>query len=162
MKIIGLDLSLSETGLVQIENDKKTHEELIRSKPTDYEHLKNKDAREIARILDILDRIIFFIDVLKTDFVVIEGASLHSFKTRSLFTLGKLHGLVEMALVKKRIDFKIVPPSSLKKFITGKGNAKKELMLLKVYKKYNEEFDNNNLCDAFALAKYGESFNQSK
>jgi crossover junction endodeoxyribonuclease RuvC len=51
----------------------------------------------------------------------------------------------------------MVAPTALKKFITGKGNAKKELMLMKIFKRYGLEFENNNLADAYALARYGEN-----
>jgi len=148
MKILGLDLSLTETGLVALEDKEIVMKHLIKTKPDQFE-------TEIERILYIINEITS-LPIPYLDLVVIEGASLGSFKTRSLFTLGKLHGLIEMFLKENEIKYIIVPPRSLKKFITGKGNAKKELMLLKVYKKYGIEFDNNNLCDAFALAKYGE------
>ena len=43
-----------------------------------------------------------------------------------------------------------------KKFITGKGNAPKEFMLMEVYKRFNEEFRDNNICDAYCLARVGD------
>ena len=58
--------------------------------------------------------------------------------------------LLEESLVHK---YDIIPPNTLKKFITGKGNAKKELMLLKVYKRWGVEFNDNNMADAYSLAK---------
>jgi crossover junction endodeoxyribonuclease RuvC len=51
----------------------------------------------------------------------------------------------------------MVAPTGLKKFITGKGNCAKELILLEVYKRYKMSFDNNNLADSFGLAKIGEA-----
>jgi Holliday junction resolvasome RuvABC endonuclease subunit len=50
----------------------------------------------------------------------------------------------------------------IKKFITGTGTAKKELMLLKVYKKFGEEFQDNNICDAFCLGKLAAFRNKNK
>jgi hypothetical protein len=52
----------------------------------------------------------------------------------------------------------IVPPTSLKKFVTGKGNAKKNEMLLGVYKQWGVSFSDDNQADAYALEKFGEAF----
>ena len=41
----------------------------------------------------------------------------------------------------------------IKKFLTGKGNAKKNLMLMNVYKKYGIECSDDNQADAFTGAK---------
>jgi crossover junction endodeoxyribonuclease RuvC len=47
----------------------------------------------------------------------------------------------------------IVKPSSLKKFVTGNGAAKKNNMLLAVYKKWGFETSDDNLADAYSLAR---------
>ena len=47
----------------------------------------------------------------------------------------------------------IVQPSSLKKFVTGSGAAKKNNMLLAVYKKWGFETSDDNLADAYSLAQ---------
>ena len=61
-----------------------------------------------------------------------------------------------------------MPPTILKKFITGKGNAKKEDIKLALYKKYQKEFKNSDEADAYALTMFGlkylainSSFNSS-
>lgn len=51
----------------------------------------------------------------------------------------------------------IVPPTSLKKFVTGAGNAAKDNMLLSVYKKWGKEYKDNNLADAYGLARMAEA-----
>jgi crossover junction endodeoxyribonuclease RuvC len=61
--------------------------------------------------------------------------------------------MMREALAKEFIKFVIVAPSTLKKFVTGKGNAPKDLMLMEVYKRYGVTFTDDNLCDGFALAK---------
>lgn len=47
----------------------------------------------------------------------------------------------------------IVTPSSLKKFVTGNGAAKKNNMLLAVFKKWGFETSDDNLADAYSLAR---------
>lgn len=54
----------------------------------------------------------------------------------------------------KNITLYTMVPGVIKKFITGKGNAKKELILKEVYKKYKFDTTDNNIADAFAIAKY--------
>lgn len=46
----------------------------------------------------------------------------------------------------------IVAPTALKKYITGKGAAKKNEILLAVYRKWGIEFDDDNAADSYGLA----------
>jgi crossover junction endodeoxyribonuclease RuvC len=48
-----------------------------------------------------------------------------------------------------------VPPCNLKKFVTGKGNCAKELIIKEVYKRWGFDTDNNNIADAYGLAMMG-------
>ena len=67
--------------------------------------------------------------------------------------MGALHFMIRLMLKKRGVNYSIIAPGTLKKFVTGKGNAKKDLILLKVYKKWGVEFDNDNLADAYSLAR---------
>jgi crossover junction endodeoxyribonuclease RuvC len=154
MNIIGLDLSLTGTGIVVLRDSRIVYQELVTTKP---------GTTDMQRIITIMNQIT---EVLTTYagpdcLVVIEGPSYGS-NTSSIHTLGKLAGVVELSLVLRNITYLIVPPTSLKKLITGKGNAKKEQMLLQIYKKYGIEFHDNNLADAFALCKWGEATLEGK
>ena len=60
----------------------------------------------------------------------------------------------------ENIKFKPIAPTTIKKFVTGNGQCKKNLMLLQVYKKFGIEFDSDDECDAFSLAKF--ALGQSK
>jgi crossover junction endodeoxyribonuclease RuvC len=42
---------------------------------------------------------------------------------------------------------------TLKKYAAGKGNAKKQEMLLQIYKRWGLEFNDDNAADAYALAR---------
>lgn len=48
-----------------------------------------------------------------------------------------------------------IPPMTLKKYASGKGNAKKQEMLLQIYKNWGVEFNDDNAADAYALARLG-------
>jgi Holliday junction resolvasome RuvABC endonuclease subunit len=47
----------------------------------------------------------------------------------------------------------LIPPMTLKKYATGKGNSKKQEMLLQIYKNWGVEFTDDNAADSYALAR---------
>jgi crossover junction endodeoxyribonuclease RuvC len=46
-----------------------------------------------------------------------------------------------------------IPPMTLKKYASGKGNAKKQEMLMQIYKRYGVEFNDDNAADSYGLAR---------
>jgi crossover junction endodeoxyribonuclease RuvC len=80
------------------------------------------------------------------------------------FSIGEWGGVLRVLLdeMKFKEVFEVSPPT-LKKYITGHGNAKKEQMLLQTFKRYKIEFQSNDLCDAYGLARMNWARdNQSK
>ena len=71
---------------------------------------------------------------------------------------GELGGAVKLALYEMGNIGKgqyplIVAPTSLKKYVTGRGTGvQKNQMLLNVFKKWNVEFPDDNAADSFGLA----------
>jgi hypothetical protein len=71
---------------------------------------------------------------------------------------GELGGVVKLALYEMGDIGKgqyplIVAPTSLKKYVTGRGTGiQKNQMLLQVFKKWNVEFNDDNAADSFGLA----------
>lgn len=63
-------------------------------------------------------------------------------------------GLVNaMGVVNRAAYPSIVTPQQVKKFATSNGNTKKNQMLLAIYKKWGASFTDDNLADAYALAR---------
>lgn len=94
--------------------------------------------------------------------IFIEGYSFMS-KGRSIFNLGELGGVFRLLLAQRWNGYYEVPPTSLKKFITGKGNAKKQIMLEQTFRKYglgSETLKDDNQVDAYGLARFGSAFLQ--
>jgi len=146
---VGLDLSLAGTGLVVLNQDSEIIEQkLISTKPNkeDYQHTEK-------RLLTILEEIKFIPNIVKLKKLNIEGLAFGA-RGQSMLELAALHYFIRIYMYQHSVPYEIVPPTVLKKHITGKGNCKKELMLLKIFKKYGIEFEDNNIADAFALAKY--------
>ena len=82
--------------------------------------------------------------------VAMEGTVLAS---HSALALGELSATVKLFLWSKSILPLQIPPMTLKKYASGKGTAKKQEMLLQIYKRWGVEFNDDNAADAYALAR---------
>ena len=144
----GIDPSISATGLIIIDNNVNIIEEkLICTKKKD--HPQDIEYR-ILEIIQKLQCLLNYKDKIKL--VLIEGISYGSTGDGAA-QLAALNYAIRIWLLLQNIPYKEIPPSSVKKFVTGKGNCKKNLMLKEVYKKWNVDFSDDNLCDAYSLAR---------
>ena len=119
------------------------------------------DKKGVERLADIRLKIVTLVAKYKINTLVIEDYSYGS-RGRGIFNLGELGGMIRLLAHDNNLKLVVVQPTVLKKFIIGKGNAGKELMLLNVYKKYGFETDNNNIADAFALYTFYTEFSKWK
>jgi crossover junction endodeoxyribonuclease RuvC len=150
MKIIGLDISLTGTGVaVYSSSTRSIYTVCIRTKP-------QKDW--YGRIKTILSAVLKEVQGSGEEYepilVCVEG---FAFGARGkVFEIAELSGVIKYHLTQV-YDCNLVqiPPTSVKKYITGKGNANKDVMLKEVYKVYNFDSDNDNEVDAFALLVMG-------
>lgn len=147
---LGLDLSLTATGVVVVEDKVVKKQELIRSKPSGNSHVS-----EIERLLRLVDSVMAIVKESGAGVVAIEGLAFMARNTTALVQLSALNYMVRRELYLNNIPFVIIAPPSLKKFVTGHGNAQKDVMMLETYKKYGESFLDNNLCDGYGLARCG-------
>lgn len=149
---IGLDLSLTASGVVvvDISSHSVLSQNVITSKPSD-----GTTVGEIVRLNKIVDEVIGTIVLFSPEIVVIEGLAFMAKNTTALVQLSALNYFVRRELVSRGIPFLIVAPPTLKKFLTGHGNAQKDQIMLETYKRYGESFLDNNLCDAYGLARCG-------
>jgi len=143
---VGLDPSFNEFGLVVLDKDAKIIEQKILTSTS------KLDADK--RLIELEEQFKFVPTICGLQSVYIEGPSFSS-NGQFMLQMGALHYYIRIFLTKKSTDFTIVAPGQLKKFVAGegKGNCKKELILLKTYKRWGVEFDNNNLADAYGLAR---------
>lgn len=92
--------------------------------------------------------------------IAMEGTVLAS---QAALVLGELSATVRLTIFdyfedERRFPLK-VPPMTLKKYAAGKGNAKKQEMLLQIYKRWGIEFTDDNAADAYGLARLvGKNF----
>lgn len=74
---------------------------------------------------------------------------------------GELGAVVKLALsmsLPPLVNYPtIVSPTALKKYVTGKGNARKDDMKLCVFKKWGETCHDDNVADSYGLARLAEA-----
>lgn len=152
MICVGLDLSVTATGMVAIDEDDPfsgVQSWIIRpekSMLSDPILKKMSIARQIAVIL--------IRPGISKPIVGIEGYSYSKF---GMAESGELGGIVKAELMCVNFEYSIFPPTSIKKFACGSGSAKKELMIAAVFKRWTFDTNDNNLADAFAIAKLAQA-----
>ena len=148
MHYIGLDLSLTGTGVVVLKDNSK--------KPIVAKCIKTKNLRGGERLAYIWQEIHQILDMGWESAVVIEGYSYGSINRGLPFQIGELGGVVRERLTHYRLLYTVVPPTTLKKFITGHGNAKKPEVMKIVQNRWGFETKDNNIADAYGLAMYAK------
>jgi Holliday junction resolvasome RuvABC endonuclease subunit len=143
MKIVGLDLSLTATGVA---DDQGARE------------VRSNGLRGVERLERLWRAVIA--ECSHADLVVIEDYAYRAGDAHA-HELGELGGVVRVALHARRIRQVAVPPASLKKYGTGRGNAKKEQMLAEAIRRLGYTGSSHNEADAawlraMALDQYGE------
>jgi len=141
---VGIDPSFSGSGVIVLDKDGEIIEEKLIT--TD-----SKQSVE-ERLIDIREQLSFIPVIVNLKSIYFEGPS-YSSNGQFALQMGALHFMIRMMFFESKVEYKIIAPGTLKKFVTGKGNAKKDLMLLKVYKKWGVEFSDNNMSDAYGLAR---------
>lgn len=152
MIIVGLDLSLTSTGIALImTGDGREYREVRRIESTGRTgaSLYQRHAR-----LDLIAA-----DVVAScniaDLVVIEGPSYGS-QTGSQHDRSGLWWLVVDRLRNDSLRVVEVPPSCRMKYATGKGNARKDVVLAAVVRRYPRiDVTGNDEADALVLAAMG-------
>lgn len=148
---VGLDLSMTDTGIAAVLSDGTILTDHITSK-----------GRKDATVAEKADRFLHLVDLITGHplipimpvSIVVEGPSYASVGSAAhdiagfwwlvvtrLIGLGTLH---------------IATPATLKKYATGKGNASKDEVVAAVVRRYPQaDVTNNNVADAVVLAAIG-------
>lgn len=148
MSIVSIDASLTGLAVVSVrEPGIFTYEEYT-SKPN-----KTLEGR-IDRYKSLADKVFQFISYADPELILIEGYAFMA-KGSSVVTLGEFGGVLRYFLLQHGAPVVEVPPTTLKKFVTGKGNSSKLEVTSKLSSKYQTEFKTDNHADAFGLAQLG-------
>jgi len=146
---IGLDQSISGTGIVALDEGG----ELIDSTVVSGRQVR-EPMDKCTRIVEIFAQFYEWVNALKGDrlpCVVLEDFAYSQANHMAL--LGGLGYHIRIMMRQTGWHFATCPTGTLKKVVTGSGNSSKALMIRDVYKRWNFETDNDNIADAFGLAK---------
>lgn len=148
MRILGLDLSLTSTGYVVLDDDQVVwHGSVGSTTLHDVDRLEYFDRwiREtLAPAKMVLGR---------DDFVAIEGYSYGSPQAHTrAFGIGELGGVMKLAIHQAGIPMHIIAANTWKKVLCGKGGLAKDLVRVELFKRYQVEFASQDTLEAWAVA----------
>lgn len=130
--ILALDLSLTRTGWC-LDGEVGT---IVPEKLRGPERLNFIEYEIVRKVLDV-------------DLAVLEGYSFGS-RGRATYGIAELGGVVRLMLWRFQVPYVEVPPATLKKWATARGNATKLMMLYAAFESGLETRDHNE-ADAFLL-----------
>jgi len=172
MIICGIDQSMTGSGITIYDNG-KFYYYLIETKKT--KDTQNPSIDNTRRLLEIKKEIKGILIKHNVEIIAMEGLAFGA-KGRSVMTIGGLTHILRELFIELNIDFLIIPPTTLKKYWTGKGNANKEDMIqTTINKGYNIPITKNygtkkqpnilfddNVVDSHALCIFVQDMNNNK
>lgn len=162
---IGIDPSLQSTGLYfyqrygQFGNYKYSQPTYaqIDTKPKDFPNNINRCLYIASLIVQLIEQKID--DNTKVKLVVCQDY----FVGRSqgaVISLAELGTMIRYKILLKGFPLCVVPPKTIKKFVTGNGNAKKQQMMQTVFNRWGYKASTDNLADACGMSKFAEFITQ--
>ena len=137
-RVIGLDLSITATGIADAVGDTYT--------------VGGKATLGDLRLHYIADCVQDEIDC-EVDLAVIEDLAVHG--PGGGMAAAQVMGAVKLTLLTAGVPYALVAPSTLKKYATGKGTASKADMAVALFKRTGLELPDDNQVDAFLLRAAG-------
>lgn len=140
--ILGLDLSLTATGVFGNDAAGEAH----------YGVLRTKTALGDARLEFIDEQVTHYLDAIQPSFAVIEDLP---YSARNAGVTGMVQGVVRLRLQQRRIPYLLTVASTLKVFATGDGRAKKPDMIAMWNARHATQLKDDNIVDAGWLWSMG-------
>lgn len=163
---VGIDPSLRSTGLYLYKRTGQfpnyTYEQpfyaQLDTKSKDFPNSINR-CLYIASLIDqlILDNLD---QQTKISLIVCQGYFVGR-QQGVVIQLAELGALIRYKiLIQRQYPLCIVPPKTVKKFVTGNGNAKKQQMMQTVLQKWNFKASTDNLADACGMSRFAQFITQ--
>lgn len=136
--VVGIDPSLTSTGIA------------YGSGPLLQTLKPPKGLDGVERLVWIRDEVPY---MLEDSIVVLEGYAYGA--KHQAHQIGELGGVLRVALYEQGVPTYIVPPTKLKMFATGKGNASKDVVGYEAVSRFGISPGDNNQADALWLWEIG-------
>ena len=147
---VGIDQSYSGFGITFMDADSGNYFTTV---------FKGEDLG-VNRLVNIWDKLVELMETHipekpKTVVVAMEG---YAFGSQMANMAGELGAVVKIACLQQLEPYDgkypyIIPPTVLKKYVTGKGSGiQKNQILLHVFKNWGVEFNDDNAADSYSLA----------
>ncbi len=134
-RVAGFDLSITASGVAAADGTTST----IRTR-----------AHGDARLPEIRNTLVAH--VVAADLVVIEDLPTHA---HGAGITGMVHGVARLACYDHATTFITLPPATLKKYATGRGNATKSDMRMALFQRAGLDLRDDNQVDAWWLRAAG-------
>lgn len=154
-RVVGLDISLNRPGICILSGDPRTRVDaglivdsaMIRS---------GEELRGPERLSVVTAAIWSWLRARRISgpgvLYVQEG---YAFSRSHAHSMGEIGGCIRRDIWASGGNLIVVPPSTLKKFVTKSGAADKNVMMKELYKRWGYDVDDDNQCDAFSCALVG-------
>lgn len=118
--------------------------------------LRFADQRGLTRLQSVAQRFNQFLSEHQPELAVIEGYGYGGPSPHTLVTLVEIGTILRLSLHQHGILCYACPPSVLKKYATGRGNAKKPEIQAAVVSRWGFESPSDDVVDAYVLAKIAQ------
>ena len=147
---VGLDLSMTATG-VCVKRGSNLSVLTIKTQPKNFK-------TDLDRLRHITDRVMEQIPK-DVNMVCVEDffTPANKMQIGAAIKLAMLGTLVRMAMYEAGIPFYIPVASQIKKFVAGKGNIQKNIVVREVYKRWGVDAKDDNQADACGMAHLAEA-----
>lgn len=145
--VVGCDFGLSNSGIVILNNNNEIYTQaLIQAK-----------TRGAQRLIDIEKGFDSLISPYREDrpTVFVEGYAYGAKYQRE--SLAELGGVMRRFFCLNEINYWVIPPTTLKEFVTGTGRASKNYMKKCTKELWGISFKSDDVCDAHGLARLGNA-----
>lgn len=159
---LGMDPSLSHTALVLGHGDPGQKKQVALQSFKIKVELK-KFPHEIARLGALVERFLSVLEVCEEEIprdvprvLCLENYSFGSVGRNA--QLGEWGGQIRLHAWSRGWTTIAIPPTTLKKFVTGSGKSEKDMLMMHVLQRWKYESTDNNNADAYALMRVGLLF----
>lgn len=153
LRAIGIDASWTGFAIVSYSVDEDGGERVVHSRWVSKPSPEIPQAERMDTLVREAMEFVLGENVTgTTTAIAVEGYAFGAKNGRE--SSGELGGFLRWNLWRAGLDARVVPPTTVKKFLTGSGGTKKDEMMMACLKRFGFESPNNDVCDAYVLARF--------